>query len=78
MQTKLKLIFLKVLLASCIGLSPVMAHAYLGPGLGAGTISVVLGVLASIFLAVFAIVWYPFKRWRNKRKAQQKKTDEKA
>ena len=38
------------------------AHAYIGPGLGAGTIGVILGVLGSILLAVFAIFWYPIKR----------------
>lgn len=36
--------------------------AYVGPGLGLGTIAVVLGILASVFLALFSVVWYPFKR----------------
>lgn len=40
---------------------PVMAHAYIGPGLGAGTIGIILGFVASIFLALFAIFWYPIK-----------------
>lgn len=34
---------------------------YLGPGLDGGFIAAVLGVLASIFLALFAILWYPIK-----------------
>ncbi len=38
------------------------AHAYIGPGAGAGAIAVVVGVLASMFLAFFAIVWFPIKR----------------
>ena len=38
------------------------AHAYIGPGAGAGTIAVVLGILSSIFLAFVGIVWYPIKR----------------
>jgi len=38
------------------------AHAYIGPGLGAGTIAIVLGVLSSIVLAFLGILWYPFKR----------------
>ena len=41
---------------------PVRAYAYIGPGLGVGTIGVVLGVLASVLLAFFAILWYPIKR----------------
>jgi hypothetical protein len=38
------------------------AHAYIGPGLGLGTLAMVLGVIGSVFLAIFAIIWYPFKR----------------
>ena len=37
------------------------AYAYIGPGVGAGTIAVVLGVLGAIVLWVFAVLWYPFK-----------------
>lgn len=45
------------------------AHAYIGPGLGAGVISTVLGILASVFLALVAIVWYPIKRLIKRIKA---------
>jgi hypothetical protein len=45
------------------------AAAYIGPGVGAGAIAVVLGVIASVFLALFAILWYPFKRMLKRRKA---------
>jgi hypothetical protein len=44
------------------------AHAYIGPGAGAGTIAVVLGILSSIFLAFVGIVWYPIKRLFRRRK----------
>ena len=47
---------------SFILLYPNTAIAYIGPGLGAGTIAAVLGFIASIFLALFALLWYPFKR----------------
>jgi preprotein translocase subunit SecF len=43
-------------------ISATPAQAYIGPGAGAGTIAVVLGVLASIFFAFVAILWYPLKR----------------
>jgi hypothetical protein len=41
---------------------PIAAHAYVGPGAGAGTIAIVLGILSSIFLAFVGILWYPIKR----------------
>jgi hypothetical protein len=43
-------------------IAPCSAHAYIGPGLGLGTIAVVLGVVISLFLGLFAILWYPLKR----------------
>lgn len=52
---------------------PQIANAYVGPGLGAGTIGVILGIIGSIFIAIFAIVWYPLKRLLKKNK--QKKPD---
>lgn len=44
------------------------AQAYIGPGAGVGTIAVVLGILGSIVMAFFAILWYPLKRLLKKRK----------
>ena len=35
---------------------------YIGPGLDGGVITAVLGFLSSIFLALFAIIWYPVKK----------------
>ncbi len=49
-------------------LAPKLAGAYIVPGAGAGTIAVVLGVFASIFMALIAILWYPLKRLFRKRK----------
>ena len=46
--------------ASLVAL-PLSALAYVGPGLGAGALAAVLGVLAGIFLLVIGIVWYPLK-----------------
>ena len=48
------------------------AQAYVGPGLGLGTLAVVVGVIGSVLLAVFAIVWYPLKRMLTKRKPRTK------
>jgi hypothetical protein len=65
MQTKQLTIFLLMPLLFVA----LPAHAYIGPGAGAGTIAVVLGILASIVMAFFAILWYPVKRLVKKRKA---------
>ncbi|MEZ5654628.1 MAG: hypothetical protein R3E04_01875 [Sphingobium sp.] len=54
---------------------PMPASAYIGPGLGAGAIGAVLGVLGSIFLGLFAIIYYPFKRMMKKRKKSQQNSD---
>ena len=43
-------------------MTPVWAMAYIGPGLATGTIGVILGVVGSICIAVFAMLWYPIKR----------------
>jgi membrane protein implicated in regulation of membrane protease activity len=47
---------------------PGVAHAYIGPGLGAGAIAAVLGVVGSIFLALFAVLYYPIKRALKRRR----------
>lgn len=38
------------------------ALAYVGPGLGLGAIGAILGVILSVLLAIFAILWFPLKR----------------
>lgn len=51
-----------------VALAPVnSAFAYVGPGLGGGVIAVALGVVGSVFLALFAVLWYPLKRLFKKR-----------
>ncbi len=59
---------LKIFLLMPLLFTALPAHAYIGPGAGAGTIAVVLGILASIVMAFFAILWYPVKRLLKKRK----------
>ncbi len=46
-------------------------YAYVGPGLGLGALGAVLGVIFSIFLAIFAIFWYPIKRLIRKIKGEK-------
>lgn len=45
-----------------MSLLPVTAQAYIGPGVGAGALGAVIGVIGAIFLAIFAVLWYPIKR----------------
>ena len=42
------------------------ANAYIGPGLGLGTVGILIGILGSIILALIATLWYPFKRLLKK------------
>lgn len=45
------------------------AQAYIGPGAGAGTIAVVLGILAALAMALISLVYFPVRRMLRKRKA---------
>jgi len=42
--------------------------AYIGPGMGGGVIAAVLGVVGSILLVLFGILYYPIKRMLKNRK----------
>ncbi len=55
--------FLSLVVASWIAISYTSAaSAYLGPGLAAGTLAVILGLLGSLLVAGLAFFWYPIKR----------------
>ncbi len=60
-------------LAGALVFVPMMAQAYIGPGVGAGALAAVVGVIGSIFLAIFALVFYPIKRMLKARKAKAAK-----
>lgn len=47
-------------------LSPI--YAYIGPGMSGGLIATILGIIGSIFLAIFGILYYPIKRFLKNRK----------
>lgn len=57
-----RLTFTIALAAGAFVASTSGALAYIGPGMGAGAIAVVLGVIGSFFLAIFALLYYPIKR----------------
>ena len=52
--------------------TPLIAEAYIGPGMGGGLIAVILGILVAIVVGFFAICWYPIKRILKKRKKSDK------
>ena len=62
---KIKIVILLILIV----LLPVSANAYIGPGMGAGALATVIGVITSLFLAIVAIVYYPIKRLIKKLKS---------
>lgn len=54
--------------AASLFLQALPAAAYIGPGVGAGAIAAVIGVIGSILLAIVAVVYYPIKRMMKGRK----------
>jgi hypothetical protein len=47
-------------------ISPI--YGYIGPGTSTGLIATILGIIGSIFLAIFGILYYPIKRFLKNRK----------
>tara|TARA_B100000941_G_C28474166_1_gene538176 strand:+ start:465 stop:653 length:189 start_codon:yes stop_codon:yes gene_type:complete len=43
-------------------------YAYIGPGMSGGIIATILGIIASILIAIFGILYYPIKRFLKNRK----------
>lgn len=43
-------------------------YAYIGPGMSGGLIATILGILLSILLSIFGILYYPIKRFLKNRK----------
>ena len=71
----MQLIYWKAFLAVLLAFCPVVCVAYVGPGLGVGVIGVILGVIGSILIALFAVFWYPLKRMLKQRKQKRANED---
>lgn len=52
----------------CLLLLASPAAAYIGPGVGAGVIATVLGILGALALFVVAVFWFPIKRLLARRR----------
>ncbi len=63
------------LIAALLLLVPSPAAAYLGPGLGLGTIGIIVALLLSVILALIGLFWYPIKRRLRQWRSQPEKTD---
>jgi len=61
------------IIASIFIIIPNMAHAYLGPGLALGTIVLTIGLVAVLFFALIAILYYPIKKLIKKIKLKKLK-----
>ena len=44
------------------------SYAYLGPGMGGGAITAIIGFFAAILLGLWGILYYPIKRALKNRK----------
>jgi membrane protein implicated in regulation of membrane protease activity len=53
-------------------LAPVSsALAYIGPGAGISVLGSLLGILATFFVAIGAILIWPLRKWSKRRKARR-------
>ena len=57
-----------------IVVAPTPAFAYIGPGLGIGAITAIIGILGGLALALVAIVFYPIKRFLRKIRQRENKS----
>tara|TARA_B100000902_G_C27281235_1_gene901915 strand:- start:383 stop:604 length:222 start_codon:yes stop_codon:yes gene_type:complete len=47
------------------------SYAYIGPGMGGGVITAIIGFFAAVFLALWGILYYPIKRALKNRKEKK-------
>ena len=53
------------------------AFAYLGPGIGGGLIAATIGVVVSVFAALFGLIWFTGKKLLKKRKQKKEREQNK-
>lgn len=75
MSTSMRMGLILTMAVAGLILSPVDAHAYIGPGVGLTAIGTVLAFLGAIVFAIVGFVWYPIKRllamFRSKNASRQ-------
>jgi membrane protein implicated in regulation of membrane protease activity len=67
MKSRINLLMMVLLM-----LAPVSAAlAYIGPGAGISVLGSLLGILATFFVAIGAILFWPLRKWSKRRKARR-------
>jgi hypothetical protein len=56
-------------------LVPLAAQAYVGPGAGITLIGALIGLVSAIFLALWAVLRWPFRKFMARRKAERAASD---
>lgn len=51
-----------------IFLWPLLVQAYIGPGMAGGVILSILGIILALVVSLVGILYYPIKRFLNKKK----------
>lgn len=57
--------------ALMFAITPLHAHAYIGPGMGLGMAATVLGLFVVFILLVVGLIWLPIRRFLRERKQNQ-------
>tara|TARA_B110000090_G_C13022050_1_gene308439 strand:- start:67 stop:288 length:222 start_codon:yes stop_codon:yes gene_type:complete len=58
----------KLVLTISLLLISMPSYAYIGPGMGGGVITAIIGFFAAILLGLWGILYYPIKRALKNRK----------
>jgi len=61
---------MRILLVPLLLLSASSALAYVGPGAGISVLGSLLSILATIFVAIGAIIFWPVRKYLKRRKAR--------
>tara|TARA_Y100000590_G_scaffold70042_1_gene76406 strand:+ start:1799 stop:2002 length:204 start_codon:yes stop_codon:yes gene_type:complete len=48
--------------------TPSSSYAYIGPGMGGGFLAVLIGLIVAFFAFLFAIIYFPIKRFIKNKK----------
>jgi len=70
MKTQLQSMLVFLLAIWLLSYSTV-ASAYIGPGLGAGAVTVVLGIVSGLLMLLVGIIWYPLKKLIRRFRAKE-------
>jgi nitrate reductase gamma subunit len=60
---------ISVFFVTLVGLLiPILAQAYIGPGMGLGLAAMVLGIFIAFILLIVGLIWFPIRRILRQRK----------